>query len=107
MKKGFYFKFEREATTWSSFINGGKANVEKIIKLKDIDKSKSAGLWEPHSGIRVGKLSIWARLLQWVNQSLRRISKSRKAIILAEGLINRTVCMLDESASKPEKKKIG
>ena len=33
------------------------------------------------------------------------MSKSRKAIILADGLINRTVCMLDESASKAEKKK--
>ena len=44
------------ATTWSEFLNGGKAIVEQILKSEE-----RAGLWESQSGIRVGRLTIWVR----------------------------------------------
>ena len=47
-----------ETTTWSEFPNGGKTNVEQILVS---DKSNRAGLWESHSGIWVGKLTIQVR----------------------------------------------
>ena len=47
-----------ETTTWSEFSNRGKAIVEQILVLEEINKSKRAGLWESQSGIRVEKLTI-------------------------------------------------
>ena len=60
------FEFDRklmetETTTWLQFPNGGKANVEKILALEEINKSKRAGLWESQSGVWVGKLTIWVK----------------------------------------------
>ena len=52
---------ETEKTAWSEFPNGGKAVVEQILASEERKKSKRAGLWESHSGIRVGKLAIWER----------------------------------------------
>ena len=52
---------ETEATTWSEFPNGGEVTVEWILASEVRNKSKTAGLWEPQSGIRVGKLSFWVR----------------------------------------------
>ena len=34
---------ETEATTLSEFLNGGKAIVEQILALEEINKSKRAG----------------------------------------------------------------
>ena len=48
-------------TTWSEFPNGGKATVEQILESEERKKSKRAGLWEPLSGIWVGKLIAWVR----------------------------------------------
>ena len=53
---------ETEATTWSEFGNGAKAIIEQILASEEINKSKSAGLWESLSGIQVGKLIVWVRL---------------------------------------------
>ena len=47
---------ETATTTWSEFLNGGKAIVEQILKSEE-----RAGLWESQSGIRVGRLTIWVR----------------------------------------------
>ena len=52
---------ETETTTWSEFPNGGKVIVEQILASEERNKSKRAGLWEPQSGIWVGKLTIWVR----------------------------------------------
>ena len=49
---------ETETTTWSEFTNGGKTIAEQILTSEDINKSKRAGLWEPQSGMWVGKLTI-------------------------------------------------
>ena len=46
---------ETETTTWSEFLNGVKAIVEQATE--EINKSKTAGLWESQSGIQV-KLAI-------------------------------------------------
>ena len=48
--------------TWSEFPNGGKAIVEQMLALKERNKSKRAGLWEPQSGAWVAKLTIWVSL---------------------------------------------
>ena len=61
MKRGIPLEMESEATTWSEFPNGGKAIVEQILTSEERNKSKRAGLWEPQSGIRVGKLTISVR----------------------------------------------
>ena len=50
---------ETETATWPEFPNGGKAIVEEIIALEEINKFKRAGLWESQSEIRVGKSTIW------------------------------------------------
>ena len=50
---------EIETKTWSEFSNGGKAIVEQILALEEINKSKKAGLWESQSWIWIGKLTIW------------------------------------------------
>ena len=50
--------------TWSEFPIGAKAIVEQILASKEGNKSKGAGLWESQSGIQVGKLTIWVRLLE-------------------------------------------
>ena len=52
---------ETEMTTWSELPNGGKAIVEQILALKEMNISKRAGLWESKSGIWVGKLTIGVR----------------------------------------------
>ena len=52
---------EIETTKWSEFSNGVEAIVEQILASEVGNKSKRAGLWEPQSGIRVGKLTIWVR----------------------------------------------
>ena len=52
---------ETDTTTWSEFPNGGEAIVEQILGSEERNKSKRAGLWEPQSWIRVGKLTIWVR----------------------------------------------
>ena len=61
MKRGIPLEMESEATTWSEFPNGGKAIVEQILTSEERNKSKRAGLWEPQSGIGVGKLTISVR----------------------------------------------
>ena len=52
---------EAETTTWSEFLNGGKAIVEEILVSGKRNKSKRAELWESQSGIQVGKLTILVR----------------------------------------------
>ena len=52
---------ETETTTWSEFPNEGNVIVEQIIVSDEIYESKRAGLWEPQSGIQVGKITIWVR----------------------------------------------
>ena len=52
---------ETETTAWSEFPYGGKAIVEQILASEERNKSKRAGPWESHSGIRVGKFAIWVR----------------------------------------------
>ena len=47
----FYGKsMENETLSWSEFLNGRKAIVEQILLSEEINKSKSAGLWESKSG---------------------------------------------------------
>ena len=40
-----------ETQTTSEFTNGGKFIVEQILASKEINKSKTAGLWELKSEI--------------------------------------------------------
>ena len=58
---------ETETTTWSEFPNGGKAIVEEILVIEEINKSKRAALWESQSGSQVGKLTILLRLFEIKN----------------------------------------
>ena len=62
------FEFEGKSmeteTTWSEFYKEGKAIVEQIPASEEINKSKTAGLWESQSGIWIGKLTIWVRLFE-------------------------------------------
>ena len=58
-----HFEFDKKSletktTIWS---DGGKAIVEPILAMKEINQSKRAGLWESQSGTWVGKLTIWVR----------------------------------------------
>ena len=55
---------ETETSTWSEFPNGMKVIVEQILASKEINKSKTAGLWQSKSGIQVGNLAIWVRLFE-------------------------------------------
>ena len=41
------------------FPKGGKAIVEQILVLEEINKSKRAELWESQSEIQARKLTIW------------------------------------------------
>ena len=52
---------ETETTTWLEFSNGEKGIIEQILVSEEINKFKSAGLWESQSGIQVGKLTLWIR----------------------------------------------
>ena len=62
---------ETGATTWSEFPNEWKANVEEqLLAPEEINKYKRAGLWESQSGIRVGKLTNWARSFKNYNRVL-------------------------------------
>ena len=66
MKWGIPFEFigklmETETIIWSEFPNGGKTIVEQMLASKEINESKTAGLWETQSWIWVGKLNIWVR----------------------------------------------
>ena len=47
---------ETATTTWSEFLNGGKAIVEQILVTEE-----RAGLWKSQSRIRAGKLTVWVR----------------------------------------------
>ena len=49
---------ETETTTWSEFPNGEKVLAEQILESEEINKSKTAGLWESQLGIQVWKLTI-------------------------------------------------
>ena len=64
---------ETETTTWSEFPNGGKATVEQILRLEEINKSKGARLWESQSGIHIWKLTNWVRSFEveklWQNSA--------------------------------------
>ena len=52
---------ETDKTTWLEFANGGEATIEEMLGSDEINQSQRAGLWEPTSEIRVGKLTIWVR----------------------------------------------
>ena len=52
---------ETETTSWSEFPNRGKAIVEQMLASEKKNKSKRAAMWQPHSGIQVGKLTIWVK----------------------------------------------
>ena len=91
---------ETEKITWSEFPNGGKAIAfaEQILMSELRKKSKQAGLWESQSGIRVAKLTIWVRSFE-ITEPLWWTIKSAKINTL-DGLIMRTLCMLDEMESQ-------
>ena len=42
---------ETQTTTWTEFLNGGKAIVEQILASEEINKSKRAGLCKSECGI--------------------------------------------------------
>ena len=44
---------ETETTAWSGFPNGKKPTTKQRFRVRPIDKSKLAGIWELLSGIRV------------------------------------------------------
>ena len=48
----------------SKSIKSEERSKEERRKSEEINKSKRAGPWEPQSGIRVGKLTIWLRLFE-------------------------------------------
>ena len=50
---------ETETTTWSEFPSGEKAIVEQILASEERNISKRAGRRDSHSGLWVGKLTIW------------------------------------------------
>ena len=50
---------ETETTTWSEFLNGGKATVEQILASEERNQFKRTGMWESQFGIQLGKLTIW------------------------------------------------
>ena len=49
---------ETDTTTWSEFPKQGKAIVERILVLEELNKCKRAGLRESQSVIWVGELNI-------------------------------------------------
>ena len=59
---------ETETKTWSEFLNGDKTILEQILASEERNKSKSAGVWESQSGIRVGKLTIWVRSFEIITE---------------------------------------
>ena len=95
---------ETEITTWSESPNGRKGIVQQILASEEINKSKGTELWESQSEIWVGKLTIWVRLFEKLQQSSPDLSvpqqKSPKTNALADGSIERTSSMLDETESK-------
>ena len=95
MKWGIHYEFdgksmETETTTWSEFPNEGKPIVEQILASEERNKSKKSGIWESQSGIRVGKLTIWARSFEFT----RTIGYSR---------IGYPVLMMNVRVSKDKK----
>ena len=52
---------DTETTTWSEFLNEGKAIKEQILASEERNKYKTARLGESKLGIQVGKLTIWVR----------------------------------------------
>ena len=50
---------ETEIATWSKFPNGWKTTVKGIIRSKEINRSKGAGLLESQLGIQVEMLKIF------------------------------------------------
>ena len=68
MKQGImfwvYWKVNGKTTTWSEFPNRERAILEQILASEERHKLKRAGLWESHSQIQVGKLTIWVRAFE-------------------------------------------
>ena len=87
--------------------------VKQIVTSEEINKSKSTGLWESQSGIRVVKLTIWVRSLEIENYNrdhqVYQFHQDRLAShhdetptnTLADKLIKRTSSVLDEKHQKP------
>ena len=65
---------ENKTITWSKSPNGGKAIVEQILVLEEINKSKRARLWE----------SVWDRIRK-VNY-LSKVIWVRNIITSSSGL---------------------
>ena len=40
---------ETEITTWSESLNEGQATLKQVLGSKELNKSKSAGLWASQS----------------------------------------------------------
>ena len=95
---------ETETATWSEFPNGGKAIVEQILASEERSKPKRAGLWEPQSGMRVGKLTIWVRLFE-ITKNYKNFRKILKIITeftrsISSTRIGKPVLMTDVKVSK-------
>ena len=43
----------------NEFPNGGKTIVEQTLVSEERTESKRTRLWDPQSGMQVGKLTIW------------------------------------------------
>ena len=71
--------------------NGGKAIAEGILVSEERNKSQRARLWESQFGIRVGKLTIWVRSFEIIEEFTRLISSTR---------IGKPVLMMDIKVSK-------
>ena len=56
-----------ETTTWSKFINGGKATAEQILYGEKTKLNPRAGFRESQSGICVGKLKFWEKPFEHKN----------------------------------------
>ena len=96
--------FETEATICSEFRNRGKAIVEQSITSEEINKSKSAGLWESQSGYLSRKVYHLSKVI-W-NDQVYQFHQNWLAstydgwFTLPDGLIERISSMLDEIVSK-------
>ena len=67
---------ETETTTWSEFLNGGKAIAEQMLASEE--RSKSKRQWESQSEIGVGKLTVCVRSFE-ITEFTRLISSTRIA----------------------------
>ena len=50
---------ETEITTWSESLNEGQATLKQVLGSKELNKSKSAGLWASQSKFWEENLTIW------------------------------------------------